>query len=186
MTAPPIRYTDSVETLQEDEAGTIGKLNDTFDKILGTTSSDYGHAVRSVHAKAHGILQGTLTVAAGLPPELAQGMFATPGDHAVMIRLSTNAGDILPTTRSACRAAWRSRCSTVDGERLPGAEGRTQNFVLVNGPVFQVSTTDKCLGNLKMLAGTTDRLEGHQDRAVVGAARRRFPRWAPWASKAPS
>ena len=51
----------------------------------------------------------------------------------------------------------------VDGERLPDAEGRTQNFVLVNGPVFQNKTSDQFLGNLKMLAGTTDKLESTKE-----------------------
>ncbi len=157
--APPVRFTDSVETRQEDEEGTIQQINAAFDKILDTTAKDYGHAVRSVHAKAHGILRGTLTVAAGLPPELAQGMFATPGQHTVFMRLSTNAGDILPDAVSLPRGL-ALKVLDVEGERLPGAEGRTQNFVMVNGPVFQAKTADKFLGDLKLLAGTTDKLEG--------------------------
>ncbi len=154
----PVRFTESLETRQENEGETIEQLNATFDKILGTTAQDYGHAVRSVHAKAHGILQGTLMVASGLPPELAQGMFATPGEHKVFMRLSTNAGDILPDAISLPRGL-ALKVLDVEGERLPGAEGHTQNFVMVNGPVFQVKTADKFLGNLKMLAGTTDKLE---------------------------
>ncbi len=157
--APPVRYSDDLETVGEDEGKTIGELNAAFDKILDTTAHDYGHAVRSVHAKAHGILQGTLTVRSGLLPELAQGMFARPGEHRVFMRLSTNAGDILPDAISLPRGL-ALKVLDVDGERLPGAEGRTQNFVMVNGPVFQTKTSDKFLGNLKMLAGTTDRLEG--------------------------
>ena len=157
--APPVRYADDLENVQDDEAKTIEGLNAAFDKILDTTAKDYGHAVRSVHAKAHGILQGTLTVAAGLPPELAQGMFATPGEHRIFMRLSTNAGDILPDAISLPRGL-ALKVLDVDGERLPGAEGRTQNFVMVNGPVFQAKTSDKFLGNLKLLAGTTDKLEG--------------------------
>ena len=31
----------------------------------------------------------------------------------------------------------------VQGPRLPGAEGTTQDFVMVNGPVFQAKTTDR-------------------------------------------
>ncbi len=157
--AAPIRFTENLETRQENEEETIQQLNVTFDKILGTTAEDYGHAVRSVHAKAHGILQGTLTVSSGLPPELAQGMFATPGEHQVFMRLSTNAGDILPDAISLPRGL-ALKVLDVEGERLPDAEGRTQNFVLVNGPVFQAKTADKFLGNLKMLAGTTDKMEG--------------------------
>ena len=155
----PIRFSASVETRQDDEDETIQQLNETFDTILNTTAKDYGHAVRSVHAKAHGILQGTLTVASGLPPELAQGMFATPGEHMVYMRLSTNAGDILPDAISLPRGL-ALKVLDVDGERLPGAEGRTQNFVMVNGPVFQAKTADKFLGSLKKLAGTTDKMEG--------------------------
>ena len=156
---PPIRFTASVETRQEHEEETIQQLNATFDKILDTTAKDYGHAVRSVHAKAHGILQGKLTVASGLPPELAQGMFATAGEHTVFMRLSTNAGDILPDAISLPRG-MALKVLDVEGERLPGAEGRTQNFVMVNGAVFQAKTADKFLGSLKTLAGTTDKMEG--------------------------
>ena len=118
--------------------------------------------MRSVHAKAHGILQGTLTVQPDLPPELAQGMFATPGEHGVYMRLSTNAGDVLSDTISLPRGL-ALKVLDVQGERLPGAEGTTQNFVLVNGPVFQAKTSDQFLGSLKKLAGTTDRMEGTKE-----------------------
>lgn len=76
--SPPVRYAADVETVRPDEAEPVGHLIETFDTILDTTSKDYGHAVRAVHAKAHGILAGDLTVDAGLPPELAQGLFAVP------------------------------------------------------------------------------------------------------------
>ena len=155
----PIRYSPDVEQVQPDEDETIQGLNQAFDKILETTAKDYGHAVRSVHAKAHAILEGRLTVASGLPPELAQGMFTAPGKHTVFMRLSTNAGDILPDAVSLPRGL-ALKVLDVDGERLPGADGRTQDFIMVNGPVFQAKTADKFLSNLKLLAGTTDKLEG--------------------------
>ena len=157
--ADPIRYTPAVEEIAPDEAETIHGLNETFDTILETTAKDYGHAVRSVHAKAHGILAGRLTVHPDLPPELAQGLFAKPGEHKVYLRLSTNAGDILPDAVSLPRGL-ALKVLDVEGERLPGAAGATQDFVMVNGPVFQTRTADKFLGNLKLLAKTTDRLEG--------------------------
>ncbi|RYY04473.1 MAG: catalase, partial [Alphaproteobacteria bacterium] len=140
----------------------ITKLNETFDKILETTAEDYGHAVRSVHAKAHGFLDGVLIVHDGLSPELAQGLFATPGEHKVVMRFSTNAGDILPDTISLPRGL-ALKVMDVDGERLPGADGQTQDFVMVNGSVFQNKTADQFLGNLKLLAGTTDKLEGTKE-----------------------
>jgi catalase len=157
--AQPVRYSPDVETRASNETETIARLNETFDTILGTTSKDYGHAVRSVHAKAHGILEGRMTIHEGLEPELAQGLFARPGEHKVYMRLSTNAGDILPDAVSLPRGL-ALKVLDVEGERLPGAEGTTQDFVMVNGPVFQTKTADQFLGNLKMLAKTTDRLEG--------------------------
>jgi len=159
MTPAPVRYSPSVEDIRPDEKETHAGLNETFDTILETTAQDYGHAVRSVHAKAHGILEGTLRVHDDLPPELAQGLFATPGRHKVYMRLSTNAGDILPDAISLPRGL-ALKVLDVEGERLPGADGATQDFIMVNGPVFQTKRADQFLGNLKMLAKTTDRLEG--------------------------
>lgn len=159
MVNGPIRYSADVEQEQDDEQATVAKLNDAFDIILERTAEDYGHAVRSVHAKSHGLLEGELTVDANLPAELAQGLFATPGVHKVLIRLSTNAGDILPDVISLPRGL-AMKVFDVEGERLPGAEGSAQDFVMVNGPVFQAKTAEKFLGNLKLLARTTDRMEG--------------------------
>ncbi len=155
----PIRYDPGIEEVRPGEAETIQGLNQAFSTILQTTAKDYGHAVRSVHAKAHGILEGRLVVAGGLPPELAQGLFARPGEHKVYMRISTNAGDILQDAITLPRGL-ALKVLDVEGERLPGAEGRTQDFVMVNGPVFQSRTADQFLGNLKMLAKTTNRMEG--------------------------
>ena len=159
MTDAPIRYQPDVEDVQPDEKQTIQDLCSAFDVILDRTAEDYGRAVRSVHAKAHGVLVGELTVEADLPPELAQGLFATPGTHKVLLRMSTNAGDILPDAISLPRG-MAMKVFDVDGARLPGSEGNAQDFVMVNGTVFQAKTADKFLGNLKLLAKTTDRMEG--------------------------
>lgn len=155
----PVPYASDVETMQPDERKTIDGLNKAFDEILKTTSRDYGHAVRAVHAKAHGILEGTLTINSGLSHELAQGMFAHPGTHKIYMRISTSAGDILRDAISLPRGI-ALKVLGVEGERLPGAEGATQDFILVNGRVFQAKTADKFLGNLKLLAKTTDVAEG--------------------------
>lgn len=164
MAPAPIRYTADIEQIEPDEAATIAQLNATFDVILERTAEDYGHAVRSVHAKSHGLLEGELTIDADLPPELAQGLFATPGTHKVLIRLSTNAGDILPDVISLPRGL-AMKVFDVAGERLPGSEGTAQDFVMVNGPVFQAKSAEKFLGNLKLLARTTDRIEGTKKAA---------------------
>ncbi|MHA6723586.1 catalase family protein [Sphingomonas sp. RS2018] len=157
--APPLNYSPDVEQIAPDEDETVAELNRSFDKILTTTSEDYGHAVRSVHAKAHAVLKGTLSIDDGLPPELAQGLFATPGEHAAYVRMSTNAGDVLDDAISLPRGL-ALKILDVAGERLPDAEGTTQDFIFVNGPVFQAKTPEAFAKNLKLLAATTDKAEG--------------------------
>lgn len=48
----------------------------------------------------------------------------------------------------------------VAGDRLPGAHGASQDFVMVNGPAFAAPNPKAFLGNLKLLARTTDKGEG--------------------------
>ena len=158
MLKPPIRYSAALEQPQPTEAETVAQMEESFDTILATTSKDYGKAVRAVHAKSHGILKGELSIREDLPPELAQGLFAAPGTYPVVMRFSTNPGDILDDAIGLPRGlAWK--VLGVDGERLPGAEGRTQDFVMVNAPAFAAPTPEKFAGNLKLLAKTTDKGE---------------------------
>ncbi len=124
--------------------------------ILETTYKDYGHAVRSVHAKSHGLLQGELRVLEGLPAELAQGAFAMPGAYPVVMRFSTNPGDILDDSVSTPRGL-AVKIIGLEGERLPGSEGAsTQDFVMQNAPAFIVPTPKSFVSTLKLLAKTTD------------------------------
>ena len=157
--APPVRYTRDVEKPEDGEADTSRALNEQFKDILDTTSKDYDHAVRAVHAKSHGLLDATLVVHDGLPAELAQGLFATPASYAAVMRISTNAGDILDDSIALPRGL-ALKVIGVDGERLPGSEDEaTQDFVMVNGPAFAAPTAKAFLANLKLLAKTTDRAE---------------------------
>ncbi len=159
MTATPVYFTDAVETPIADEDQVHRDLIDTMHSITETTSNDYGHAVRSVHAKAHGIVAGELAIAAGLPPELAQGLFAAPGRHKVVMRFSTNPGDILDDSVSSPRGL-ALKILDVSGERLTDSQGETsQNFVLINSPAFSAPDAKKFLGSLKQLAATTDKAE---------------------------
>jgi hypothetical protein len=163
---PPIPYSPDIEQLQPNEQEIVSGLNEAFDVILERTSEDYGHAVRSVHAKAHGILAGEMIIDEDLPEELAHGLFANPGRHKIYLRLSTNPGDILPDDISLPRGL-AMKVLDVSGERLPGAEGQTQDFLMLNGPVFLAKTAEKFLTDLKLLAKTTDRLQG--TKQVVSA-----------------
>jgi hypothetical protein len=162
MTTPaairPVPYAPAVEVPEEDEAVTIFDLKDTMRGISVKTYEDSGHAIRSVHAKTHGLLVGELSVLEGLAPAYAQGLFAQPGSYPVALRLSTTPGDILSDDVSTPRG-MSLKVVGVPGARVDGSEdASTQDFVLVNGPAFNAPTAKKFLGSAKLLASTTDKV----------------------------
>jgi hypothetical protein len=170
MTSAPVRYTPNVETPEPDEEDTKQQLIAQLLKISEITWKDSGHALRSVHAKSHGLLNGELTIADGLPPTLAQGLFAKTGTFPVIMRFSTIPGDVLADSISVPRGLG-IKVVGVPGDRLPGSENdTTQDFLMVNGPAFAAPTAKAFLRSLKLLAATTDKAEGL--KKVLSAALR--------------
>jgi len=155
----PLRYNSSVEIPEADEEKVGQELMETMHKVSEGTLKDSGHADRSVHAKSHGILQGELEVLPQSHISLAQGLFAKPGRYPIIMRFSTIPGDMLDDKVSTPRGL-AIKVYGVEGDRLPGAEGQTQDFVLVNGPAFSATNGKAFLANLKLLASTTDKVEG--------------------------
>ena len=161
---PPVPYDSRYEFEEEGEQETCAQLLHTLRGISTTTYADSGHATRSVHAKSHGLLRGRLQVLDNLAPELAQGLFSTPGAYDVVMRISTIPGDILDDNVSVPRG-MAVKVLGVPGTQLSSLEpdngepaASTQDFVLVNGPAFLAPTAKKFLGSLKLLAGTTDKV----------------------------
>lgn len=168
--AAPLRYQPTMEQreIAEDETGR--ELIATMRKISETTYKDGGHALRSVHAKSHGLLEGEIVILPDLPASLAQGIAAKSGRYPVVMRFSTTPGDILDDAVSVPRGL-AVKIIGVDGARLAGSESdRTQDFVLADAPVFSAPNAKAFLGNLKLLAGTTDKAEGL--KKVLSAALR--------------
>lgn len=160
--SPPARlerYDASLDTPDSDEAEIGREINRTMARIREITFADEGHALRSVHAKSHGLLEAEMTIDADLPPELAQGLFAQPGRYPVIMRFSTTPGDLLDDSVSTPRGV-ALKVVGVSGDRLPGPERATQDFVLVDGKTFPAPNAKVFLANLKLLAPTTDKAEG--------------------------
>lgn len=156
MTINPVRYQPGFEQPEPEEGETTRELVETMRGIAETTYRDYGYPVRAVHAKSHGLLRGTLTVGAAFAPAYAQGLFARPGRYPVVLRFSTNPGDLLDDSISVPRGL-AVKVVGVEGERLPGAAGQaTQDFVMANAPAFAAPNAKAFLGNAKLLAKTTD------------------------------
>lgn len=156
----PVRYEASFEQAEDEELATTGQLAETLHGISEKTLEDGGQPLRSVHAKGHGLLRGELRVLTGLPPVLAQGLFATPMAFPILMRLSTVPGDLLADSVSTPRGMAIKVVGT-EGARLPGSEGDvTQDFVMVNAPSFISKDAKTFLKSLKVLASTTDKAPG--------------------------
>lgn len=166
-TADPVPYSPEVETIEPDEAETIQGLTEQMTFIIDQTNEIDGHAVRSVHAKSHAILQGRLEVLDDITPELAQGVFQPGKAYDALIRVSTIPGDVLRDSVSVPRGI-AVKLFGVEGERLPGSEGEvTQDFLMASGPAFSAPDAKTFLKNLKLLARTTER--GEWAKAALSA-----------------
>lgn len=156
----PLRFEPAFEQKPDDEDQTVAEMVDVLRSISETTFEHGGHALRSVHAKSHGLLKGTFKVLGGLPPEFAQGAFAHATEGPCVLRFSTNPGDILADSVSTPRGL-AVKLVGVEGPRLPGSEAlQTQDFVMQNAPAFTAADPKTFLKTLKLLAKTTDRGEG--------------------------
>ena len=159
-TKPPLRFDPSFERIAPDEDETIAAIVETMRRVSAKTLADSGHANRSVHAKAHALLRGELSVLGDLPEPLAQGLFAAPGRHPVVLRFSTTPGDMLDDAISVPRGL-AVKVIGVEGPRLPGsADSAAQDFVMIDAPAFSAPDAKGFLRTLKLLAATTDRAEG--------------------------
>ena len=153
----PVRYAPEVEVIAANETAVQADLVDQLLKISRITYQDEGRPLRSVHAKSHGVLEGTMTVLPDLSTELAQGLFAKPGSYRVAARFSTSPGDLLPDSVSTPRGL-ALRVFDVPGARLSdGKEGSAQDFLLANGQAFTAPDAANFVTTLKALAATTDR-----------------------------
>ena len=146
-----VSYSDSIEELEPGEADAIKELNDVVHRTQVILNDRYRHAVRFVHSKSHGIVKGELSVDPGLPPELAQGLFATAKTYPTIIRFSTAPGDIMADSVSTPKG-MAMKVLGVQGEMLPDHAGNTtQDFVFVDSKTFAADTIKKFLGLQKVI-----------------------------------
>ena len=90
---------------------------------------------RAFHRKPVAALTGRLTIPSGLPEYAAQGLFAEPGEHDVVIRMSN--GSVVPQADPV--PDIRGFALSVRGLDAPGALGQPtdrQDFLLINWPAF--------------------------------------------------
>ena len=165
--APPLRYAPNVEQVPADEAETIEKIGQMMIGMASKVQQRHGKAMRATHAKATGLLKGELVVAAGLPPELAQGMFARPGRYDVLVRYSQGPSNPVPDRASGQRG-MSLKVLGVEGPHVAGSrEQTTQDWVLAPDPAFANATASSFLLTFKIGASNTPSMP---DEVIVGVS----------------
>lgn len=122
----------------EDEA-----IEDVVEMIRKTVQDGYkqsGRASRDAHRKAHGCVKAEFQVHDGLTPDLQQGLFSSPKKYKAVIRFSNGSSEVKDDHDGDGRG-FAIKILGVEGDRLekaPGEEQHTQDFLMINHPVFFV------------------------------------------------
>jgi catalase len=133
----PIPYVDSVEIIPSDEVDDIRRAIMALESILQRNREQTGKSQSDVHVKSHGCALGEFRVLPNLPSELAQGLFAEERTLSAAVRFSNSSRqpqpDFIPDGRGMA-----IKLLEVHGERLFSEDNsaRTQDFVMVNHPIF--------------------------------------------------
>lgn len=151
-----VRYSDGIEAPLANEQETIAQIVRSMKREAEKVAEREHHAVRASHAKSTGLLKGELRVLPGLPPHLAQGLFAQPRSYPAVARFAQGPGEHLSDSVSTHRG-MAVKLFGVDGPALAGHEGHgTQDFVFATGVTFEQSNPSTLLVAMKGLEKTTN------------------------------
>ena len=171
-----VRYHDSIETVLPDEQEVINQIIQSMTRETDTVAKREQRAVRASHAKSTGALKGKLRVLDGLPPHLAQGLFAQARTFPAAARFAQGPGEHLSDSVSTHRG-MAVKLFGADGPALPGHAGDTQDFVFATGSAFPQGNAASFLTAIKGLEKATPAPEALKQavsstaRAAVAAVR---------------
>src|SRR5262245_30513858 len=165
----PLPYSDDVEAPPGDEAEDIRRAIEALKRILQLSRERSGRSQGDVHVKVHGCATAEFRVLPNLPDELAQGLFVRDHTFAAVVRFSDAASqpqpDYVPDGRGMA-----IKLLNVLGERI-SAEingAPTQDFVMVNHPVFLARNVKDYLRVEQLLADAKDDKLATARQALTG------------------
>lgn len=136
------------EVAEPDEAANIAEIQRrSIERLQRQFPEGKRPVLRDAHPKAHGLVSAEFIVLDGLPEELRHGVFANPGTYQALIRFS--AGNVEVQEDTIPQAAGMAiKLLGVEGEKLLQREqnAKTQDFVMINAPVFFVSNLKEYVG----------------------------------------
>jgi Catalase len=138
------------ESLYPDEKVIAGQIAATIEKAIRTQYQP-GHARRDAHPKAHGCVKAELHVAPSLPDNLRKGMFIPGKTYQAWIRFSNGSQDPTKADEQNDARGMAIKVMGVPGQKLleNEASATTQDFIMINHPVFFANEPQKYLSFLE-------------------------------------
>lgn len=130
MSALPAWATNHEEIPANEAAATQEVVRMLEDSIR--SEAKFGLAHRGAHAKGHGCVKATFRVLPKLPDEVRTGVFAEARTFPAWIRYSNGSGTIQDDSIGDARGM------AIKLMGVEGSESGTQDFVMINHPVFFV------------------------------------------------
>jgi polyhydroxyalkanoate synthesis regulator phasin len=151
-------YADNVESVPADEEDDIRKVVQSIEQILQQGHEKSGKPLPDVHAKSHGCAKGEFRVLPNLPAELAQGLFRHPRTYDAVVRFSNSSGQMNPDAKPDGRGMAIKVIGVVGAKLLADEKNaKTQDFVMIDHPVFLVGTVEHYRRVEQVLADAGDK-----------------------------
>ena len=144
--APPVEHDPALESVPEGEAARIDNIVRMTVEQMKKRYPGAAPVARGVHPKDHGCVMARFQVLDTVPEELRVGIFAKPGrEYQAFIRYS-NADVLIRPDSTPGKHGSRGmaiKLLRVEGTQLvPKDEPLTQDFLLVNHPVFAFANVE--------------------------------------------
>lgn len=142
MPTSPAPSTQWKEVIAPDEEQRFADYGRQFAELQARKSRKYGSG-RGLHRKQLTAARGSLQVLDGLPEFAAQGLFAKPGVHEVLVRLSNGGMDTASDKKPDIRGFAFSVFGVQGDSALGIGPAKSQDFTLINQEKFAFPKSDE-------------------------------------------
>jgi hypothetical protein len=161
----PLNQSNMIAALATD---TQKAATETIIDIDLKVQSEKGPDLRKDHPKSHGLVWGEFIVENNIPNSLKIGLFSQPKSYPIWVRFS-NASDAekrgkLKSDLEPDIRAMAIKVLNVTGEKVPSDEQKTQDFLMINHPVF---FTQDAQGFAKLMKATVGKADAEELRSLA-------------------
>lgn len=181
-----VPYDDKYIQLTEKDEQRIRIITDDIKDYIAKSNkaSHVNYHTRDAHAKGYCALKAKFEILEDIPKAYAQGLYATPGIHDAVIRLSNGASRVSADRKLGLAQGLAIKVFDVPGKKLaPGEEDSTTfDFNLINHPVFFCNRIEDYTYLSKLFLELPD----YAEKGAVGRAQLAFNWLTNYGSSLPS